>query len=94
MQKRSYTKEFKLQAINLAQQREHVSQVAQELGIRADMLRRWIKEYEQKKNEAFMGSGLSNHVKDKKLSEIQALKKQVRELQLERDILKKAVGIF
>jgi len=94
MQKRHYTKEFKLQAIDLANQRENVSQVAQELGIRADMLRRWAREYEQKKHDAFLGAGQLNRPKDKKLSEIQALKKQVRELQLERDILKKAVGIF
>lgn len=94
MKKRYYTKEFKLQAINLANQRENVSQVAEELGIRSDMLRRWKKEYEQNKSEAFSGTGhLSKH-KDKKLSEIQALKKRVRELEQERDILKKAVGIF
>ena len=94
MQKRSYTKEYKLQAIDLANQRDNVSQVAKELGIRADMLRRWAREYEQRKNEAFLGTGQINRPKDMKLSEIQALKKQVRELQLERDILKKAVGIF
>ena len=78
----------------MGNQRENVSQVAKELGIRADMLRRWTKEYEQKKNEAFHGTGQINRLKDNRLSEIQALKKQVRELQLERDILKKAVGIF
>lgn len=94
MQKRYYTKEFKLNAIDLANQRENVSQVASELGIRADMLRRWKKEYEKDKSEAFSGSGHMTKPKDKKLSEIQALKKRVKELELERDILKKAVGIF
>ena len=32
--------------------------------------------------------------KDRKLSELQALKKELRETKLERDILKKAVHIF
>lgn len=94
MKKRFYTKEFKLQAINLANQRENVSQVAEELGIRSDMLHRWKKEYEQKKAQAFTGTSLLSKAKDRKLSEIQVLKKRVKELELERDILKKAVGIF
>jgi len=94
MQKRYYTKEFKLQAIDLANQRENVSQVASELGIRADMLRRWRKEFESNKKDAFSGAGHHNKPKDKKLSELQALKRKVKELELERDILKKAVGIF
>lgn len=94
MQKRYYTKEFKLQAVNLSNEQGNVSQVAEQLGIRADILSRWKREYSQRKNEAFAGSGVPKQAKDKKLSEIQALKKQVRELQLERDILKKAVGIF
>jgi transposase-like protein len=71
------------------------------LDIRHDMLRRWIKEYSQKKNEVFNGTGLSKS-KDKKLSELHALKKELRETKLERDILKtcaersrsKAIHIF
>ena len=93
MKKRYFTKEFKLNAVSLAQERENVAEVARELDIRHDMLRRWIKEYSQKKNEAFNGTGLSKP-KDKKLSELQALKKELRETKLERDILKKAVHIF
>ena len=57
------------------------------------MLRRWIKEYTQKKSEAFNGTGF-NKPKDKKLSELQALKKELRETKLERDILKKPFTSF
>jgi len=41
--KRYYSKEFKLQAIVMAEERGNVSQVARELDIRSDMLRRWIR---------------------------------------------------
>ena len=92
--KRYYSKEFKLQSISMAEERENVAQVARELDIRPDMLRRWIREYHNKKNEAFTGTGHPPKLKDKKLSELQRLKKEVKELKLERDILKKAVGIF
>lgn len=42
-QKRYYSKEFKLQAISIAEDRENISQAARELDIRAGMLRRWMK---------------------------------------------------
>ena len=92
--KRYYSKEFKLQAVSMAEERENVAQVARELDIRSDMLRRWIREYHEKKTEAFRGIGHVSKPKDKKLSELQALKKELREVKLERDILKKAVHIF
>jgi len=93
MKKRYFTKEFKLNAVSLAQERENVAEVARELDIRHDMLRRWIKEYSQKKSDSFNGIGHRNP-KDKKLSELQALKKELKDVKLERDILKKAVHIF
>ena len=93
MKKRYFTKEFKLNAFSLAQERENVAEVARELDIRHDMLRRWIKEYQKRKSDAFNGTG-KQQPRDKKLSELQALKKELREVKLERDILKKAVHIF
>lgn len=92
--KRYYSKEFKLQAISMAEDRENVAEVARELDIRSDMLRRWIREYNEKKTGAFQGTGHPPKPKDKKLSELQRLKKELKEVTLERDILKKAVHIF
>lgn len=94
MKKRYYSKEFKLNAVSLAQERGNAAEVARELDIRSDMLHRWMKEYHQNKNEAFKGSGSQQTSKNKKISELQALKKELREVKLERDILKKAVHIF
>lgn len=92
--KRYYSKDFKLQSIAMAEERENVAQAARELDIRSDMLRRWIREYNEKKVDAFKGTGNLPKPKDRKLSEIQRLKKELREVKLERDILKKAVHIF
>ena len=92
--KRYYSKEFKLQSISMAEERENISQVARELDIRSDMLRRWVREYQENKTGAFKGIGHISKPKDKKLSELQSLKKELREVKLERDILKKVVHIF
>lgn len=78
----------------MAEERENVAQATRELDIRSDMLRSWMKEYNEKKMDAFKGIGHATKPKDKKLSELQALKKELREVKLERDILKKAVHIF
>ncbi len=93
IRKRYFTKGFKLNTVSLAQERENIAEVSRELDLRHDMLRRWIKEYSQKKNDAFNGSCF-NKQKDKKLSELQTLKKELRETKLERDILKKIIHIF
>ena len=90
--KRYYSKEYKLKAVALSDQREDVMEVASELGIRPDMLRRWKKEHFQDKERAFIGGG--NAKRKKAPNELSILKKQLRETELERDILKKAVGIF
>lgn len=92
--KRYYSKEFKLQAISMAEDRENIAEVARELDIRSDMLRRWIREYKKNTTGAFQGSGHPPKPKDKKLSELQKLKRELKEVKLERDILKKAVHIF
>lgn len=44
-QKRSYSTEFKTKALELSNQRGSLSDVAQELQISSDNLKRWKKEY-------------------------------------------------
>ncbi len=67
-------------------------EVAQELGIRANLLSRWKREHKQRKE-----GGFSGHVRPSlspEQAEVARLKKQLREAEIERDILKKAVSIF
>ena len=90
--RRNYDKEFKLMAVNLCDTGKTAKEVANELGIRADLISRWRREYDQHKEGSFSGHGNVNMTEDQK--EIVRLKKELREAQLERDILKKAVSIF
>jgi transposase len=54
------------------------------------MLGRWIREHEQEDDQAFRGNG---KLTDEQL-EIRRLKEQVRRLEMEKDILKKATVFF
>jgi transposase len=80
--------------LSFSNRRKSIRAAADELGIRSDMLSRWKVEFYNHKKEAFPGLGHARKQKDKKLSELQALKKELREVKLERDILKKAISIF
>jgi len=53
------------------------------------MIRRWRREYESKSGDFTKKKELSQEEK-----ELKALKKELREITMERDILKKAVSIF
>jgi transposase len=94
MVKRSYSKEFKIKSIELCSLKGNISQVAQELGIGSSMLSRWIKEYSSSSSTAFGGSGITKETNNAEHLEILRLKKELKAVQLERDILKKAVCIF
>ena len=86
--RRTFTKEFKLDAVRLAIANGNVSGTARDLGIAASALARWKKQYEEEKDRAFPGRG---NPRDAELAE---LKRENARLRQERDILKKAVGIF
>ncbi len=89
--RRKYDREFKLHAVQLSQQDGvSVTQVARELGINVKLLYRWRAEAQQTGAGAFPGQG---HV----VGEDDAVRRLQRELvrvQMERDILKKALGVL
>ena len=89
--RRRYSKEFKREAVQLIQKRDgQVTAVASNLGVHANMLHRWVKEYGEDPSQAFPGNG-SLKTQDE---EIRQLKKRLRDTEEERDILKKALSIF
>lgn len=81
-----------MMAVNLCSTGKSSKEVADELGIRADLVRRWNREYRQTKEGSFSGQGNTN-LTDAERENLR-LKKALREAELERDILKKAVSIF
>lgn len=84
--RRRYTKEFKLEAIELTRQRGgDVSGVAANLRIHPNMLRRWIKAYDEDPEYSFPGQGNLKTPEER----MRQLKKKLKETEQERDILKK-----
>lgn len=90
--RKKYDKEFKHMAVNLCLAGKSTSEVAEDLGIRPEIVSRWKREYSKFGKNSFSGNG--NPVQTDSEKEIARLKKELREAQLERDILKKAVSIF
>jgi transposase len=93
MQKRqrTFTKEFKLEAVQLVKRsNKPLAQIARDLGIADSTLHHWRKLFTEQGEQAFPGSGHQTVHEE----EIRRLKREVETLRQERDILKKALGIF
>lgn len=90
--RRNYPREFKTEAVELLlSSNQAAKQIASDLGIDANMLHRWKREYLASKERAFPGVGQNGDTDEKSL---RAMQKQLREMEEERDILKKALAIF
>jgi transposase-like protein len=91
--RRIYTKEFKQDAVNLSKSPGYtVVLAAKNLGIPEGLLYKWRMAADKSGPLAFPGNGkvaLSDSEK-----RIRELEKQLRDSELEKEILKKAVGIF
>lgn len=87
MKRKVYDRQFKIAAVKVALEEEiSVTQVAKELGVNGNVLRRWINEYKEYGESAFPGYGnaLLNAT-----YEIKKLQKRNDELKMENEILKK-----
>ena len=92
MKRRKLSKEFKIKAVELSNVRGNTKEIAMELGISSDLIYRWRRELEQHPDLAFSGNGVKQLTEDQK--ELEHLRKQLKDVTMERDILKKAVSIF
>jgi len=91
MTRRRYTREFKLEAIRLVnEQGLTFAEAARDLDIHPSVLRRWIKDYQDDPGHAFPGHGQQKPEQ----AEVTALKREIKKLKAERDILKKAAAYF
>lgn len=90
--RRIYDPEFKRMAVDLYHTGKTSTQIGLDLGIGADLVRRWRKEFEESSGRCFTGNGNENLTPEQQ--ELAKLKKELLDVKLERDILKKAVGIF
>lgn len=91
MVRRKFSREYKLEAVKLVQDRGvTVAQAARDLDIHENVLRKWVKEFKSDPQQAFPGHG---QMKPEQL-EIERLRREVIKLKAERDILKKAAAYF
>ncbi len=88
---KTFTKEFKLEAVQLVQSsKKPLAQIARDLGIADSTLHHWRKLFADQGEHAFPGSGHQMPQEE----EIRRLTREVEVLRQERDMLKKALGIF
>lgn len=88
---KSYTKDFKMQAVKLVlQENIKVAVVAEKFGVHPVVLYRWVSDYKEFGDDAFVGSG-HQHAAD---AALRKLRKQNEMLQMENEILKKAAAYF
>lgn len=88
-QRRSFTDEFRAGAVRLVlEEGKTVAQVARDLDLTESALGLWVKHARADRTKG--RTGLTTAERD----ELAKLKKEVRELRMERDLLKKAAAFF
>jgi len=95
--RRSFSREFKLEAVRRVQSRPDgvtVAHIARELGVRPDMLRAWLKQAEARSGapltDVFPGHGRLPADEE----ELRQLRRENARLQQENEFLKKAAAYF
>lgn len=89
--RRKYDREFKVEAVRLSlEPGRSVAAVARDLGISENVLHVWRAKLKQEGGSAFPGKGHQSG----EAEELRRLRRQLAEVTEERDILKKALGVF
>ena len=89
-ERRTYTKEFKLEAVRLIRTGIPKSRVARDLGVHLNVLKAWLKQFDQDPDNPFPGKGKMRPEE----AELFRLKRELMKVTAERDILKKALAYF
>jgi transposase len=100
--RRSFTEEFKHEAVRLAIERGNVSAVARDLGINESVLNRWKRQLQQQGQQSGSGSRPFPGNGNPRDVEMDRLRRELARVKQENEILKKAseaifdgrVGIF
>jgi transposase len=91
MARKTYTREFKLQAVRMmTDQGLSVAEVARRLGVAENCLRAWRAAAREQGEAAFPGQGHPSPADE----ELRRLRGEVQRLKAERDLLKKAAAYF
>jgi len=89
--RQQFSREYKIEAVRLsADGTKSVAAVANELGISANQLYRWRRQFERDGTTAFPGNGtIGSHDE-----ELHRLRREIERVTEERDFLKKATAFF
>lgn len=91
--RKRFTKAQRLEIVKHSLEEDvRVTEVAEQYGVHVNTIYKWRDKYNQEHGFKSSDSGTKQVSEEER--EITRLKKQLREAQLERDILKKAIGIF
>jgi len=88
--RRTFTPQFKKDAVALLKEGRSASDVARSLGIARSLLQRWRDQLGEEPEAPFPGTGRRRPAVD----EVRRLQQQLRDVTEERDILKKALAYF
>ena len=89
--RRRFDAPFKLDAVRLIDQSDHtISDIAKDLGVRAELLYRWKRELDKDPQQAFPGKGRLKPEQE----QLRQLEQELARVKQERDILKKALAYF
>ena len=84
-----YDNELKVTIVELLHSGMKAKQISEDYGIQPSVISRWKKDYEAKSGDFSKKKELTMEEQ-----ELKALRKELRDVKMERDILKKAVSIF
>jgi transposase len=91
-ERRTYTNEFRAEAVALAERREKpIAQVAADLGINGNMLRRWMQQTQESAERGLQPFPGQGRLRDEELAR---LRRENQALKDENELLKKAAAIF
>lgn len=91
MQRRRFSREFKVEAVKLVRDRGvSAAQAAHDLDVHENVLCKWVKEFGADPAQSFPGHGQ----RKPEQQELERLRREVTRLKAERDILKKAAAFF
>ena len=88
--RRSFTREYKAEVVGLVEASEKsIGAVARDLGLSESAVRKWVV---QREVDAGRGTGLVLSTAERE--ELTRLRREVRQLRMEREVLKKATAFF
>ena len=92
--RRTFTREFKAEAVRLIHGGREAAEVSRDIGVRVDTLKTWVRQAEGRAGltaeDIFPGQGKRTGQDE----EIRRLRREVEVLKQERDFLKKAAAYF